>query len=52
MPNKKIEVEIRSFISKQKLDELKIPLTSKENFENKFKHYKENWRNLIENAMD
>ena len=33
---------------KQKLDELKIPLTPKEDFENKFNYYKENWRNLIE----
>jgi len=33
---------------KQKLEELKIPLTPKEDFENKFSYYKENWRNLIE----
>jgi predicted adenylyl cyclase CyaB len=32
---------------KQKLKELNIPLTSKEEFEKKFKEYKENWRELI-----
>ncbi len=32
---------------KQKLQELNIPLTSKQEFENKFQYYKENWRELI-----
>ncbi|GBE19469.1 MAG TPA: CYTH domain-containing protein [Candidatus Pacearchaeota archaeon] len=32
---------------KQKLRELDIPLTSKEEFEKKFKYYKENWKGLI-----
>jgi predicted adenylyl cyclase CyaB len=32
---------------KQKLNELNIPLTPKEEFKNKYEHYKENWRELI-----
>ena len=32
---------------KNKLNELNIPLTSKEEFNNKYNYYKENWRNLI-----
>ena len=32
---------------KQKLNKLNIPLTSKEDFDKKFKEYKENWRELI-----
>ena len=32
---------------KQKLNELNIPLTSKEEFENKYNYYKEHWRELI-----
>ena len=33
---------------KQKLRELNIALTPKEEFNNKYNYYKENWRNLIE----
>ena len=33
---------------KQKLNELNIPLTSKEIFKEKYDSYKENWRDLIE----
>lgn len=36
---------------KQKLKELNIPLTPKEEFERKYNYYKENWRNLIQDAM-
>ncbi|MCL5018340.1 MAG: CYTH domain-containing protein [Candidatus Pacearchaeota archaeon] len=32
---------------KQKLKELNIPLTSKDEFNSKYNFYKENWRNLI-----
>tara|TARA_Y100000034_G_scaffold45400_1_gene55833 strand:+ start:11450 stop:12001 length:552 start_codon:yes stop_codon:yes gene_type:complete len=37
---------------KQKFNELKIVISTKEEFEKKFNNYKENWENLIENAMD
>lgn len=37
---------------KQKLNELGIPLTPREEFERKYNYYKENWRKLIENDMD
>jgi 8-oxo-dGTP diphosphatase len=33
---------------KQKLNELNIPLTPKEEFDKKYNYYKENWRKLIE----
>ena len=33
---------------KQKLNTLNIPLTSKEEFDAKFAHYKENWRLLVD----
>jgi predicted adenylyl cyclase CyaB len=36
---------------KQKLKELNIELTPKEDFENQYEYYKENWRELIEDAM-
>ncbi len=32
---------------KNRLEELKIPLTSKEKFEERFDYYKRNWRDLI-----
>lgn len=32
---------------KQKVNELQIPLTSKEEFGNKYNYYKDNWRELI-----
>jgi predicted adenylyl cyclase CyaB len=32
---------------KQKLNQLNIPLTPKQEFEDKFKHYEQNWRELI-----
>ena len=35
---------------KQKLNELGITLTSKEEFEKQYNYYKENWRDLIEDA--
>jgi len=34
-------------ILKQKLAELNIPLTPKEEFEKRFKHYEENWEELV-----
>jgi len=36
---------------KGKFNELQIPPTSKEEFEKRFNHYKENWEELMENAM-
>ena len=33
---------------KLKLQELDIPLTPKEDFKNKFEHYKQNWRSLTQ----
>jgi predicted adenylyl cyclase CyaB len=33
---------------KQKLNELNIPLTSREEFDERYNYYKENWRRLIE----
>jgi len=33
---------------KEKLNELKIPLTSREEFDERYNYYKENWRRLIE----
>ena len=37
---------------KQKLNQLGITQSSKEEFNEKFNHYKENWRNLIKDDMD
>jgi predicted adenylyl cyclase CyaB len=37
---------------KQKLKELNITLSSKEEFNEKFEDYKKNWRKLIENDVD
>ena len=39
-------------ILKDKLSELNITLTPREEFERKFNDYKKNWEILIENAMD
>ena len=33
---------------KQKLNELEVPLTPKQEFEYKYNDYKENWRKLIQ----
>jgi len=33
---------------KKKMNELNIPLTSKEEFDERYNYYKENWRRLIE----
>lgn len=35
----------------EKLKELNVKLTPKEEFDNKFNYYKENWRSLIENEQ-
>ncbi|MBU2562419.1 MAG: NUDIX domain-containing protein [Nanoarchaeota archaeon] len=37
---------------KQKLKQLGISITPKQEFEKAFEYYKNNWRDLIENAMD
>jgi len=55
---KNIEVEIRSFITKEKYEEtpsllkekfsiLDIPITSKEEFSQKYEGCKKDWRELI-----
>ena len=45
MSDEKNKEEIYEFL-KNKLEELDVELTPKEEFDNKFKHYKENWRKL------
>jgi len=37
---------------KQKLNELNIPLTPKEEFNSKYNYYKDNWKNLIKNVTN
>lgn len=45
MCDKKDEESVLQLL-KQKLSELKIPLTPREEFEAKFQHYKDNWKEL------
>lgn len=40
------------FELEQRINKLGIPITPKQEFEKKYKEYKENWRELIKNAMD
>ena len=47
MSNKEDQEKIYQFLQ-NKLSELDINLTPKEEFEKKFNHYKENWRTLID----
>lgn len=45
MSDEEHKVEITDYL-KSKLGELGVPLTPKEEFDEKYKHYKENWREL------
>ena len=47
MSNEQEKEEVYNFL-KNKLKELNIELTPKEEFDKKFQHYKKNWRELTD----
>jgi hypothetical protein len=46
MSNKEEKVKTLEFL-REKLNQLNIPLTPKDEFQNKYLNYKENWKTLV-----